>query len=368
MATITLTNSPLESSLSTFTTPGSLINFSSSVSADLDSLLSVGAGFDSEPAVSGLTFTYKNPSYSGEIGDYNFKGTVTTKFNSNDELQSASGSLTGATIATSDGTITLKGSAKTQTSATKTAYSFSFSDLSFVGTNGSAWSFKGSIAESYSYDLKTDDEIYKSSVSITSFSSTDINKNKLTLSGSLKYSDTTELWTGYMTTLSLTVGTSKLAASGLKISYETLVSTTQLGTVADWSAQIFSGNDTITSTAGNNVVNGYAGNDKLVGGKGSDVFQFTTALDKTTNVDQIVNFKKAGTDTLQLKSSLFADYRGAQDFITDTTTMTDHACIIYNSAKGTLSYDADGTGSIEAVQFATLVGKVTFTADDITLI
>ena len=56
------------------------------------------------------------------------------------------------------------------------------------------------------------------------------------------------------------------------------------------------------------------------------------------------------------------------DFITDTTTMTDHACIIYNSAKGTLSYDADGTGSIEAVQFATLVGKVTFTAADITLI
>ena len=84
MATITLTNSPLESSLSTFTTPGSLINFSSSVSADLDSLLSVGAGFDSEPAVSGLTFTYKNPTYSGEIGDYSFKGTITTKFNSND--------------------------------------------------------------------------------------------------------------------------------------------------------------------------------------------------------------------------------------------------------------------------------------------
>lgn len=237
-----------------------------------------------------------------------------------------------------------------------------------MGTNGSAWSFKGSIAQTYSYDSKTDDETYKSTASITSFSSTDTNKNKLTFSGSLKYSDTTDLWTGYMTTLSLTVGSSKLTASGLKITYDTLVSTTQLGTVADWSDQIFSGNDTITSTAGNNVLNGYAGNDKLVGGKGSDVFQFTTALDKTTNVDQIVNFKKAGTDTLQLKSSIFAGYRGSQDFITDATAMTDHACIVYNSAKGTLSYDADGTGSSEAVQFATLVGKVTFTAADITLI
>jgi len=368
MAVFTLTNSPLESSLSTFISPASFIDFSSSVSADLDSLISVGAGFDSDPTVSGLTSTYKNPTYSSEIGDYSFKGTITTKFNSDGELQSANGSLSGATITTSDGVVTLKGLVKTQTSTTKTAYSFTYSDLNFVGTNGSAWSFKGSIGQSFSYDSKTDAESYKSSASITSFSSTDINKNKLTLSGSLKYSDSTGLWTGYITTLSLTMGTSKLTASGLKISYETLASTTQLGTVLDWSAQIFSGNDTITSTAGNNVVNGYAGNDKLVGGKGSDVFQFTTALDKTTNVDQIVNFKKAGTDTLQLKSTLFEDYRGAQDFITDVNSMTDHACIIYNSAKGTLSYDADGTGSIEAVQFATLVGKVTFTAADITLI
>jgi hypothetical protein len=138
--------------------------------------------------------------------------------------------------------------------------------------------------------------------------------------------------------------------------------------VSDVAAVMFAGNDKITSAKGNNLLNGYGGNDTLIGGKGDDVFLFTSELNSLTNVERIQNFKKSGIDSIQLSRTIFTGYRGAQDFLKDAAPKADNACIVYNTKTGALFYDSDGSGNAAPVQFAVLVGKVTLTAADISLI
>ncbi len=139
-------------------------------------------------------------------------------------------------------------------------------------------------------------------------------------------------------------------------------------TVTDVAAALFAGNDVITAQSGNTTLNGFNGNDRLVGGKGADFFQFTTGLNAQTNIDQIINFKKSGTDRIQLEGDLFVGYRGASDFVIGTAAIDAQDRIIFNRTTGALLYDADGNGAGAAVQFATLVGKVTLTGADIEII
>ncbi len=139
-------------------------------------------------------------------------------------------------------------------------------------------------------------------------------------------------------------------------------------TVTDVAMALFAGNDVITASGGTTTLNGYGGNDRLVGGRGNDVFEFTTALDAATNVDQIVNLKRAGSDKIRIEDSIFAGYRGAQDFVAGSAALDAQDRIIFNSATGALLYDADGSGAAGAIQFATVVGKVTVTAADIIVV
>jgi Ca2+-binding RTX toxin-like protein len=131
---------------------------------------------------------------------------------------------------------------------------------------------------------------------------------------------------------------------------------------------LFSNNDKITSKGGNTSLNGYAGNDALIGGSGNDYFQFTTALNASTNVDKITGFKKAGVDKIQLDRDIFVGYNGSANFVIGKNAVDADDRIIYDNKTGQLFYDADGTGSITKVQFATLVGKPSLTVNDIDLI
>lgn len=118
------------------------------------------------------------------------------------------------------------------------------------------------------------------------------------------------------------------------------------------------GNDSLLGGGGNDILNGGSGVDKLAGGQGSDVFVFDKSA--FSGIDQIMDFT-GGADVLRLDNALFTSLaasgplsashyresanglaRDANDFIN------------YNTTTGALSYDADGSGSIAPVQFATL--------------
>ena len=118
--------------------------------------------------------------------------------------------------------------------------------------------------------------------------------------------------------------------------------------------------DTLDGASNHDTLNGGAGNDSLIGGSGRDFFIFDTALDPT-NVDTIQGYS-ATDDTIVLDDAVFVGIGApgtslaATAFITGAAaTSTDHR-IIYDSTTGALFYDADGSGTGAAVQFATLTG------------
>lgn len=407
MANIRLTQSLLDTSLDNFVVPLTALGFTDSVASDIDSVIQMGGGFDSDPVISGNTYTYtfKNPSYFGEAGEYRFNGSVTAKYSSDNELISAGGSLSGATITSDDGILTLKGSVKAQITANKTSYSLSYSELAFAGNDGSAWSLKGSVALSYSYDSKTDIETNKYSVTISSISSTDSDKNNLTFSGSLKYTATTDNWSGYITTMSLTLDGQKLSATGLKLSYAYLSDITSLGTLAEQAPILFAGNDTITVSdadkpqstvygytgndkitgsssadslngdtdnvaiwgndtllggGGNDTLNGGGGTDLLTGGSGADVFvidfsRFDFSSAKSVKIVTVSDFKSADGDQLQLAGF------DTPIVVTNIKTLkgqTIDTSVIYETSTGKFWYDSDGIigSGTPTLNFAKVVG------------
>ena len=134
--------------------------------------------------------------------------------------------------------------------------------------------------------------------------------------------------------------------------------------ITDLTAALFNQNDKITAKGAFTTINGYAGNDAITLGSGNDTVEFSTSLG-TNNIDTIKGFKKAGTDYLKLSSAIFAGYGGGDNFVIGTAAADANDRIIYDNKSGKLFYDADGTGSVAAVQFATLVGKPTLSAADI---
>ena len=127
------------------------------------------------------------------------------------------------------------------------------------------------------------------------------------------------------------------------------------------------GNDSLTGGAGNDSLNGGAGNDTLTGGAGADLFRFDTALNATTNVDQITDFtpttSTTTTDRIQLENTgagLFTAITAtgtlaATAFVRAAAFTTSAQRIRYETTSGSLFYDADGSGSAQAsILFATL--------------
>jgi parallel beta-helix repeat protein len=139
-----------------------------------------------------------------------------------------------------------------------------------------------------------------------------------------------------------------------------------------------SGNDRVYGGTGDDVVNGGAGNDRLYGGAGDDAFMFnsrlgTASTDRKVNFDTVVDFKvkddsflldnaifkKLGSGTLSNPTQLDKEF-----FVTGSKARERDDYLIYNKKTGVLSYDADGSGSREAVEFAQLSKNLKLTYKD----
>ncbi|MBZ6079364.1 cadherin domain-containing protein [Microvirga puerhi] len=122
-------------------------------------------------------------------------------------------------------------------------------------------------------------------------------------------------------------------------------------------------NDVLSGGAGNDVLWGGLGKDVLTGGAGKDVFVFDTTLNKKTNLDKIVDFS-VKDDTLWLDNAVFKKLGKGSEAKPGKLnkaffTIGDHAkdkndYLIYDTKKGVLSYDADGSGKGKAVEITTL--------------
>lgn len=130
------------------------------------------------------------------------------------------------------------------------------------------------------------------------------------------------------------------------------------------------GRDSLFGGVGNDVLVGGTGNDTLSGGAGKDFFKFNAAL--KANTDKITDFIVVD-DTIQLENSIFTKLKvtgvlSAGNFVKAATAQDSNDYILYNSATGAVSYDADGSGSGVAVQVALLGVDLSLTFADFVVI
>jgi Ca2+-binding RTX toxin-like protein len=119
------------------------------------------------------------------------------------------------------------------------------------------------------------------------------------------------------------------------------------------------GANTLLSGAGNDLLAGGLGNDTLIGGSGQDTFAFNSTLG-AGNIDTITDFNVAD-DTIRLSKGIFTTLTTPGVLAAEAFKIlgnggvedgSDH--LLYNTATGSLSYDADGSGAGAAVQIAIL--------------
>ncbi|UWR87575.1 M10 family metallopeptidase C-terminal domain-containing protein [Phaeobacter inhibens] len=133
------------------------------------------------------------------------------------------------------------------------------------------------------------------------------------------------------------------------------------------------GADVLRGGRGNDLLDGGLMADTLIGGKGDDFFRFSTELGGE-NIDEIRDFD-AASDTILLDSAIFTDAGeiGVLDFGAFHSSASGNALdgadrIVYNTDSGALSYDADGLGGVDAIQFAQLQSGLQLGADDFVII
>ncbi|MBJ6125833.1 right-handed parallel beta-helix repeat-containing protein [Microvirga splendida] len=143
-----------------------------------------------------------------------------------------------------------------------------------------------------------------------------------------------------------------------------------------------SGDDRVYGGSGNDTVNGGSGNDRLYGGSGSDAFVFNTKLgsassDRKVNFDKVVDFNVKYDSFLldnrvfdELGSGTFSNPKQLEkEFFTSSGKARERDdYLIYNKKTGVLSYDVDGSGSKEAVEFAQLSKNLKLTYKDFFII
>ncbi|MCF1709395.1 hypothetical protein L0V05_11250 [Tabrizicola sp. J26] len=134
-----------------------------------------------------------------------------------------------------------------------------------------------------------------------------------------------------------------------------------------------SGLDLLKGGIGNDTLAGGDGNDVLFGSDGDDTFVFNTALGPT-NVDTVQSFDP-GHDHFQLtRDGVFAGLAStgplddAAFALGAAATTADHR-ILYDATTGSLLYDADGVGGVDAIKFANLTSPLgSPTADNFDII
>jgi pimeloyl-ACP methyl ester carboxylesterase len=130
------------------------------------------------------------------------------------------------------------------------------------------------------------------------------------------------------------------------------------------------GDDRVSGGKGNDWVNGGADNDTLLGGAGNDRFVFDQL--GSDDADRILDFSIAD-DTIVLNNAVFAKLPdgnlAGHRFHIGAMAGDASDRIIYNSATGVLSYDADGSSAaIKAQVFATIDKGLALTAHDFLII
>ncbi|WP_230534435.1 Ig-like domain-containing protein [Microvirga roseola] len=135
-----------------------------------------------------------------------------------------------------------------------------------------------------------------------------------------------------------------------------------------------SGNDTLKGDDDNDTLWGGAGNDILAGGEGKDTFVFDLKPSRTKNRDKVLDFDRAA-DSIWLENKVFTKFgkKGSEmkpaKLNKKFFTMGDKAkdkndYLIYDTKKGMLFYDADGSGKAKAVEIASLSKGLKLTASD----
>ena len=136
------------------------------------------------------------------------------------------------------------------------------------------------------------------------------------------------------------------------------------------------GNDTLLGGSGNDILAGNFGNDVLTGGTGFDQFMFDFP---TGGIDTITDFNSSEGDKIMVSASGFGkdlvigSLAPSQLAIVDSISpqasdnlgIADAVRFIYDSSTGGLSFDADGSGSLAAVQFATLTPGLSLSSNDV---
>lgn len=142
-------------------------------------------------------------------------------------------------------------------------------------------------------------------------------------------------------------------------------------------------NDTIYGGNGNDIMRGMdlddrlyggAGKDTLYGGSGEDIFVFNAKLNPKSNKDKVADFDVLN-DTIWLENKIFAKLgkKGNEKnpaalkkgfFVVGTKAKDENDYVVYDKKKGVLYYDADGSGSGEAIAIATLTKKLAMTHKD----
>lgn len=161
--------------------------------------------------------------------------------------------------------------------------------------------------------------------------------------------------------------TLSLAGSQIKGDVENL-------TLIGSSAISATGNNLDNVIIGNNAANAIAGgrgDDRLTGNDGADSFVFNTALNTATNLDVITDFIH-NADKITLENLIFAKLTATGALAATNFALNAAAdandFIIYNTANGVLSYDADGNGADAAVAFVKLTGIPGLTSGDFMII
>ncbi|MET0744258.1 MAG: calcium-binding protein [Microvirga sp.] len=142
---------------------------------------------------------------------------------------------------------------------------------------------------------------------------------------------------------------------------------------ADLNDHIFGrfGNDWLYGGAGNDWLHGEAGRDHLFGGTGRDAFVFDRKA-RPGNVDKIVDFS-VRDDTIWIENAVFRKV-GPAGVLKKGAFWTGEAAhdagdrVIYDRKTGALSYDRDGTGDAQPVQFAQLSKNLKLTHLDFLVI
>lgn len=146
--------------------------------------------------------------------------------------------------------------------------------------------------------------------------------------------------------------------------------------VTDWAVETATGsagNDVFVGGNGRDSLNGGAGDDKLTGGLGNDVltggagrdtFVFTAVPNKRYNMDAIKDFN-VRDDSFQLENKVFSKL-GAKGTPTNPSKLNakyfklanqkqdKDDYLVYDSRKGILYYDKDGSGAGKGVEIAQL--------------